>query len=193
MNNQIVAVKKEEHLSDVESLQVNQADNQDTSTSKRQRDNPEPEINKEESPAYKKEDTTPGEPENETDKVIPMNRDSWFYCRRCNENIKGCREYYSHIKSAHNITPKIKGIKYLDVQPDVDDPNFYCRSCEKPHTNKNFYNIHLRRIHHMLLPPLIKPKKSAPSKSYYYCEICEIRIRKTSFKRHMLSLHNQTL
>jgi hypothetical protein len=122
-----------------------------------------------------------------------MNRDSYFYCRRCNENMKGCREYYSHLKSMHNIKPNINNVKHLDLQPDVDDPNFYCRSCERSHPDRNLYNTHLRRVHHMLLKPLGTPKKKDilpnPKDPNNYCTVCKKAYSKSSFKRHLFLAH----
>ncbi|KAL9557399.1 hypothetical protein PS6_001829 [Mucor atramentarius] len=133
---------------------------------------------------------------NKETKVIPMNKDNYFYCRRCNINIKGCKEYYDHLRSEHHIKPNISRVRHVDIQPDIDDPNFYCRSCEKSHPDKPIYYTHLRRIHHMLLQPF-KPKKSKalpdPYNPNFYCTVCKKEFVKSTFKRHLFLTHKMNL
>ncbi|KAK4517680.1 Protein ssh4 [Mucor velutinosus] len=135
--------------------------------------------------------------EEEENKVIPMNKDNHFYCRRCNINIKGCREYYGHLRSEHNIKPNINRVRHVDLQPDIDDPNFYCRSCERPHAGRHQYTTHLKRVHHMLLQPFKKPKDKGvqpdPFSPNHYCTVCKKEFSKTGFKRHLLLVHKVNL
>jgi hypothetical protein len=53
-------------------------------------------------------------------------------------------------------TIKQKPILNPRQTPDANDPNFYCRSCEKTCTNQSFYRRHLRRIHQIIIDNLAR-------------------------------------
>lgn len=123
-----------------------------------------------------------------------MNRNNYFYCRRCIINIKGCREYYDHLRTQHNIKPNISRVRHVDLQPDIDDANFFCRACEKPLVDSPSYLAHLKRIHHMLLQPFKKPKDKGVKPDIFnpnnHCNVCKKGFNnKTGFKRHLFLVH----
>lgn len=127
-------------------------------------------------------------------KVIPMNKDNYFYCRRCIINIKGCKEYYDHLRTEHNIKPNISRVRHVDLQPDIDDANFFCRSCERPHVDRHLYYTHLKRVHHMLLQPFKKPIDPSVQPDIFnanhHCTVCKKEfVNKTGFKRHLILVH----
>ncbi|GAN01931.1 hypothetical protein MAM1_0014d01368 [Mucor ambiguus] len=62
---------------------------------------------------------------------------------------------------SHNFKRSgIKKIEYLDTEPDIHDPNFYCKSCESVYTNAHAYRRHLQHVHYMDLKPIPKRKTS---------------------------------
>jgi hypothetical protein len=42
----------------------------------------------------------------------------------------------------------------LGLLPDINDPNCYCRVCEKSYDSRGLYRKHIRRSHKMVLMPL---------------------------------------
>ncbi|OAD04188.1 C2H2-type zinc finger transcription factor [Mucor lusitanicus CBS 277.49] len=56
-------------------------------------------------------------------------------------------EYILHGSSSNVDTREI-------LEPDVNDPNFYCRSCNHTYPHKHVYRQHLKRFHKMKLRSL---------------------------------------
>ncbi|KAL0143420.1 hypothetical protein V8B55DRAFT_1594304 [Mucor lusitanicus] len=70
-------------------------------------------------------------------------------------------------------------VKNLDKEPDLYDPDFYCKSCEKGYSNTFAYRQHLRAAHFMVLKRLL-PKRAAqkidiapdPNDPNFHCRAC---------------------
>ncbi|KAL9558329.1 hypothetical protein MBANPS3_000952 [Mucor bainieri] len=89
-----------------------------------------------------------------------------------------------------------RSIKHIDMEPDIHDPNLYCKSCEKGFRYANAYRIHLRHTHFMALKPI--PRWKAPRKdiapnpdiTILYCRGCErIYSRKDAYRKHCRNVH----
>lgn len=39
--------------------------------------------------------------------------------------------------------------------PEVDDPNFYCRSCKANMKGRKYYKYHLKRVHKIIIVNLV--------------------------------------
>ncbi|GAN01960.1 hypothetical protein MAM1_0014d01397 [Mucor ambiguus] len=85
--------------------------------------------------------------------------------------------------------------KPKDVMPNVNDPNFYCRSCERKLVNKDSFKLHLAAIH-SLYPSSpekskIKPDASDPNN---YCSVCQKTSQsKGRYRKHLRLVHQMTL
>jgi ribosomal protein L31 len=65
------------------------------------------------------------------------------------------------------------------IEPDPEDPNFYCKSCSAKYLNRSIFRKHLRQTHKVNLKPLrrknlipnhiIKPDPDDPN---FYCKSC---------------------
>lgn len=84
-----------------------------------------------------------------------------------------------------------------NVKPDIDDPHYYCKSCQLKYKNRNSYRAHLLRMHKMEMPLLIRmpvydPIISADSAKdpNRTCTICKIKYStKCVYQRHMKKFH----
>ncbi|KAL9557104.1 hypothetical protein MBANPS3_001561 [Mucor bainieri] len=71
-----------------------------------------------------------------------------YLCKRCDITFNSLKTVLNHRQSVHNKHSKIK---HINVEPDINDPNDYCKSCESSYPKKHLYRIHLRETHHMIL------------------------------------------
>ncbi|KAL0138437.1 hypothetical protein V8B55DRAFT_1576602 [Mucor lusitanicus] len=102
-----------------------------------------------------------------------------------------------HRFSIHNIKPRISRIiKDVNVEPDIHDPNFYCKSCEQGYINRHLFRDHLRATHFLALKKL--PTHAAPLNGIlpdpddpkFYCKACNHTYkRKGIYKRHCRFKH----
>ncbi|KAK4516135.1 multiprotein-bridging factor 1 [Mucor velutinosus] len=85
-----------------------------------------------------------------------------------------------------------------DFLPDINDPNNYCRVCDKTYSNKYGYRVHMEHLHNMKLPQLVNPNgKNMPSPILpdphdpdYYCRVCQItNYNITAHRRHCRIVH----
>lgn len=82
-----------------------------------------------------------------------------YHCSICNISMVNLKAVLDHRKLVHNST-KSK-VKHLDLEPNIDNPNHYCKACEFVCKSKNTYRGHLQKVHHMILTAL---KRRRPSK-----------------------------
>jgi uncharacterized C2H2 Zn-finger protein len=140
----------------------------------------------------------------------PDPHDPNFYCKVCQKNLSAKNTYLRHLKITHNMKKKLDEklgrIKALhpELLPDEDDPNFFCRSCEKYLSNKCSYRSHLEVIHSMTLNysdakyvggKIVKTEvpldENDPS---FKCQVCNIQYKsRRSYRKHLRSIHLMTL
>lgn len=71
-------------------------------------------------------------------------------------NLKSVLERRTLIHKIKRI--KLIRIKDINEKPDIRDPNFYCKSCEKDFYNRSMYRSHPRNAHFMVLKSTPKLK-----------------------------------
>ncbi|KAL9552114.1 hypothetical protein MBANPS3_003954 [Mucor bainieri] len=85
-----------------------------------------------------------------------------------------------------------------DFLPDVNDPNNYCRVCDKTYSNKYGYRVHMEHLHNMKLPQLVtnsfknmpSPVLPDPHDPDYYCRVCQIiNYNLTAHRHHCRIVH----
>ncbi|KAL7313120.1 hypothetical protein PS15m_006904 [Mucor circinelloides] len=78
------------------------------------------------------------------------NQDNIYKCRKCHYRAADFMSLINHRQSAHN-GKKYQGssIKHLHLNPIIDDPQQYCRSCERKFATRHRYRNHLRIVHHI--------------------------------------------
>ncbi|KAG1112389.1 hypothetical protein G6F42_014758 [Rhizopus arrhizus] len=109
-------------------------------------------------------------------------------------NLKSVIE---HRRSVHNIKRRcLVKIKDINIEPDIHDPNFYCKSCEVRYSSRNSYRDHLRIAHYMVL--LAMPKRKVlqntivpdPDDPNQYCRACDyVYSSKLNYKYHCRYVH----
>ncbi|KAI8642923.1 hypothetical protein BD408DRAFT_415852 [Parasitella parasitica] len=125
----------------------------------------------------------------------------YYTCKKCNVEETTYLSYLEHRKTAHSISHKERErkIKHHGLEPSVNDPNFYCRSCEESHENRRKYRQHLRAIHHMVLKPLIEKTKKQinteevpdPEDPNHYCRVCRITSATIQdYRAHLKDVHH---
>lgn len=108
--------------------------------------------------------------------------------------------YIHHLERIHRmIIPRLpKPTQNPNVLPDVDDPNFYCKSCQFKYKSRAIYRYHLRQTHKMELTLLVKQSIVDPTISVAdtknpnntCCAICKIKYcRRTYYQQHMKKFH----
>ncbi|KAL9548343.1 hypothetical protein MBANPS3_005720 [Mucor bainieri] len=101
--------------------------------------------------------------------------ESEHYCCGCNQYMSDEKTLTKHIEKAHRRTK----IKHLNLKPDVQDPNFYCKACERGYTKQSSFRLHLRQLHKMSDTP-----------SEYYCSACNATIKEHSaYSIHITRSH----
>ncbi|KAL0141710.1 hypothetical protein V8B55DRAFT_1562277 [Mucor lusitanicus] len=112
-----------------------------------------------------------------------------YQCDMCSQRMPNRTSVLEHRFSVHNIKRKIsRTIKDINVEPDIHDPNFYCKSCEQGYTNNSRFRHHLKRTHFLALKKL--PTYKVPLKGIFpdpddpklYCKACNHTYAMTSFK-----------
>ncbi|KAG2193987.1 hypothetical protein INT47_000775 [Mucor saturninus] len=84
-----------------------------------------------------------------------------FYCGPCIKMLPNYTGYRSHVLQKHGVRSAYPTVKNHDtkIAPDIDDPRFYCRSCDFKFADRKKYRRHLKSFHKMLLPKLAKAIK----------------------------------
>ncbi|CAO0798702.1 unnamed protein product [Mucor circinelloides] len=80
-----------------------------------------------------------------------------YQCSVCNKKTASLRSVLDHRQAIHNITHRLP--KNVDLEPDADDPNFYCKSCQEHLRRESAYRSHLRKVHHMVLKDLQRKRQ----------------------------------
>ncbi|KAL0141271.1 C2H2-type zinc finger transcription factor [Mucor lusitanicus] len=124
-------------------------------------------------------------------------KDYYYGCDFCNQRLPNLKSVLEHRKSNHvNKLFRCTKVKNLDKEPDLYDPDFYCKSCEKGYRNKKAYRAHLRYVHYMVLQQL--PKRATqktdiapdPNDPNFYCRACDFTYKtKIYYKSHCRYAH----
>ena len=108
------------------------------------------------------------------------------YCCGCDTYIKGQAPYLIHIKTKH---PK-KKIKHFDLKPDINDPNHYCKSCDRTYSASHLYQGHLKLTHR--LSSIGVNQKRTPNQKQnsnnpkYHCSMCQQQfVIEEVYKNHL--------
>lgn len=148
----------------------------------------------------------------------PSDKDYHYCCPICHETSVDLKSVFEHRRLVHRISRKV-AIKHLELEPDIHDPNNYCRCCERGFESLEKYRSHLKLVHFMRLKPLrIAQRHDSASKSsdsemyrnsskkfynlqnYYlqkpdsskiHCRACDKSLpSEISFQHHLLSVHS---
>ncbi|OAD04617.1 C2H2-type zinc finger transcription factor [Mucor lusitanicus CBS 277.49] len=123
-------------------------------------------------------------------------RDYYYHCELCKKRMPNIKSVLEHRSSAHiNFHGRKSSIKHINVEPNIYDPKFYCKSCEKVHRNAIRYRAHLRLVHHMVLKrlPTRNLSNNATPDPNLYCEVCDYTYaRESIYRRHCRYAHGMT-
>lgn len=133
-----------------------------------------------------------------TDNAKKPNNKSCVVCKR-RYNVIG--SYRQHLKNYHNndgITQlgERKIISYYNNQPDPNDPNFFCRSCQIKHSTRDNFIWHIQQAHpnikfekiKLINPIMIEMDAGNPNNKW--CTICEIEYAsRLSYQNHVNRTH----
>ncbi|KAL9540755.1 hypothetical protein MBANPS3_009501 [Mucor bainieri] len=120
-----------------------------------------------------------------------------YYCRKCDIAFKSLKEVLDHRKATHNT--RSTKIKHINIEPDVNDPNNYCKSCESYYSSRYLYRGHLRATHHMVLGTEVWTKPRAdvhpdPQDPNAYCRSCQrFYSNQGVYREHLKTVHKADL
>lgn len=88
-------------------------------------------------------------------------------CTICKVKYSNLNSYRDHVRRCHKNGNTIPIKRHTNVvtdlnssiQPDPNNPKFYCQSCEKKYKTSQTYGAHLRDIHNIKMEPKKKPSK----------------------------------
>ncbi|GAN05541.1 hypothetical protein MAM1_0094c05012 [Mucor ambiguus] len=121
-------------------------------------------------------------------------RDYYYRCRSCNQELENLRSLLEHRMVKHNIHPRPHLFRHMDLEPIVNDPDHYCRSCDMYFISRMRYRDHLENAHHMILKPLRTPTYVIDEDPNFYCEPCDKYLRNKYMHRyHLQKQHNVEL
>ncbi|KAL9550897.1 hypothetical protein MBANPS3_004520 [Mucor bainieri] len=124
-------------------------------------------------------------------------KDYYYRCDKCAMRMADLATVLKHRETIHGIKNiGTRKIKYMDEEPDIHNPNFYCKSCESRYKDARLYRQHLRSAHYMVLkriPNWKTPHNSIlpdPNDPSLYCRACDhTYASKTSYKTHCRYTH----
>ncbi|GAN03311.1 hypothetical protein MAM1_0038d02764 [Mucor ambiguus] len=132
-------------------------------------------------------------------------RDYFYQCHLCSALKTTLLDLLNHLKRAHRFTYRSRTYKHLKLEPDLQDPNFYCRVCETTYPSYYLFNKHLRIVHYIITkttrsPPTItslqaiKKEKEHPEPEYNdpnnYCRTCKRSYgNKHRYHAHLVNFH----
>lgn len=138
-------------------------------------------------------------------KITALYDESKGYCGICDKTLQSStlRRHLRHVHDmAVTVVPKVVPRKLAkpSVVPDVDDPNYFCKTCERTYTNRFNHRDHLQFFHQMKLTPLkrrikivhpdIQPDEDDPN---FYCKACEAKFStRLRYRYHLTRLHKMT-
>ncbi|OAD06758.1 C2H2-type zinc finger transcription factor [Mucor lusitanicus CBS 277.49] len=116
-------------------------------------------------------------------------KDYYYCCDFCQQKLPNLKSVLEHRKSNHidRCFRNHTVVKNLDKEPDLYNPDFYCKSCEKDYRDKNAYRAHLRGVHFMVLKLLrsqtaqkidVTPDPNDPN---LHCKACNFTYQRKSY------------
>ncbi|EPB91955.1 hypothetical protein HMPREF1544_01249 [Mucor circinelloides 1006PhL] len=157
-----------------------------------------------ESSAYsfniKQEDTKNDSSLLQQDDGFEEGEDYHYGCDICNQRMPNLKSVLQHRNSTHNIKLSSRRIiKDVNTEPDIHNPNFYCRSCKVISKDRNRYRNHLRIVHFMVLKTILKsesPRSTIvpnPDDPSLHCRACDYTYaQKLFYKQHCRYKHGMT-
>ncbi|KAL7319930.1 hypothetical protein PS15m_012298 [Mucor circinelloides] len=148
----------------------------------------------------KQEDTKNDSSLLQQDDAFEEEKDYSYRCDICKKRMLDLKSVLKHRKATHEVRPsRNQTIKETNAEPEIHDPNFYCRSCKVIYKDRKTYRGHLRNIHFMILKkiPRGKPPLSTivpdPDDPNHYCRACDRTYTQTSsYKQHCQYMHGMT-
>ncbi|KAL9543847.1 hypothetical protein MBANPS3_007923 [Mucor bainieri] len=137
------------------------------------------------------------EEDTKEDKAL-IEKDYYYCCKTCNKKMANLTSVLEHRDSLHldSRLVKIRMIKHMDMEPDIHDPNFYCKPCECRYKNLHAYRYHLKDVHYMVLkrrPNWKTPHNNTvpdPNDPNLYCRACDhTYASKSGYKDHCRYVH----
>ncbi|EPB82208.1 hypothetical protein HMPREF1544_11052 [Mucor circinelloides 1006PhL] len=124
-------------------------------------------------------------------------KDYYYRCDRCYERMPNLQSVLQHRKSVHNVkSSRTSMVKNINTEPDIHDPNFYCKPCKVDYKSRNDYRSHLKRTHCMTLkviPSRKKPQNTItpdPDDPNRHCRACDRTFaNKSTYKQHCRYTH----
>ncbi|KAL9553260.1 hypothetical protein MBANPS3_003369 [Mucor bainieri] len=124
-------------------------------------------------------------------------RDYFYRCDMCTMSTADLTSVLEHRISIHSVKQSSsRAIKHVETEPDIHDPNFYCKSCERKYRDAEAYRHHLRSVHYMVLKPIpvwkvphsdIVPDPDDP---HLYCRACDRTYKcKQYYRNHCQFAH----
>lgn len=121
-------------------------------------------------------------------------------CPICKYKYSSRYVYQTHMKVQHRDIkiPLGKSRANPRIQPDPNDPNFYCASCQKSYKDSKNYRIHLLAIHpHLEMdrtkgrpPNSLIQEMDAGDNTNTRCTICDRTYKnRGSFMKHVYTIH----
>ncbi|KAG2206361.1 hypothetical protein INT46_002669 [Mucor plumbeus] len=128
--------------------------------------------------------------------AAPSNIPYHYKCRYCGEKKPEFSLLLEHLESVHNFEFNGISIKNIKLEPDVQDPNHSCRTCERKFKSRISYRTHLRKVHSILMKPIdVLPKHNTTSTDPdLYCNLCHTSYYNQSYiQHHFRSVHSDIL
>ncbi|EPB85310.1 hypothetical protein HMPREF1544_07924 [Mucor circinelloides 1006PhL] len=128
-------------------------------------------------------------------------KEGYYYrCNICKQRMPTVISVLQHRKLIHNVKRTHSSrIKDVNTEPNIHDPNFYCKSCKVDYNGRSQYRQHLKAAHYMVLKPIPKhiilqstivPDPDDPN---LYCRACNYTYAsKATYKRHCRYTHGIT-
>ncbi|KAL9542582.1 hypothetical protein MBANPS3_008547 [Mucor bainieri] len=123
--------------------------------------------------------------------------DYFYRCDMCKMMMADLTSVLEHRISIHSVKQlNNRAIKHMETEPDIHDPNFYCKSCERKCRDAKAYRQHLRNVHYMVLKPI--PTRKVPHSDVVpdpddpdlYCRACDHTYkRKQKYRKHCQFAH----
>lgn len=109
-------------------------------------------------------------------------------CKTCKIAFKGSRSLKVHARRLHGVDYFKPTVIHTDLKPDVDDPNYYCKACDRTSSTKDSFLKHLAYMHANIMPELyegVACNGVQPKDGRNYCAECS----KAFHAKWLLRLH----
>ncbi|CAO3617052.1 unnamed protein product [Mucor fragilis] len=123
----------------------------------------------------------------------------YHYCNLCNTKMPDLTSVLDHFQAVHGIGHfrSSGSFKHMELEPDVHDPNHYCKTCEKTFVSHPKYRQHLIFTHHLRFKPLLvqqTPPNIIEIDPLFCCPLCKTpHPSKDAYDQHLTQHHNVNL